>query len=156
MNNRILIAFNESESAKRAVLFAADHFKKDHDITLFHVVPDTAAACGLNSPSLTPYFEKERSTFCGMEEQRKFIVSDMLEDARTSLRSRGFADESITVKIQAQKDSIPSDIVNETKKEYGMIIMGRHSSSGIKDFFMGSTVQKVLHAVSKIPVIIID
>ncbi len=155
MNNRVLIAFDESESAGRAVLFAADHLKKDHEITLFHVVPDTAAACGLNSPSLTPYFEKERSSFCLMEEQRKSIVSDMLENAKTSLRNAGF-DKSIVVKIQVQEDSISSDIVNETKKEYGMVIMGSHSSSGIKDFFMGSTVQRVMQALSKTPVIIID
>ena len=90
MSDKVLIAFDESESARNMLTFAADHLEKNHEITLFHVVPDTAAACGLDSPSLTAYFERERNSFCRLEEQRKALMKEKLETAKTELLKAGF------------------------------------------------------------------
>ncbi|WP_022667352.1 universal stress protein [Desulfospira joergensenii] len=157
MNRKILIPFNESECAKNTVTFVAEHLDKDHEITLFHVVPDTAAACGLDSPSLTPYFEKERNAFCRMEERRQDMMLVTLETAKMALLNAGFSDAKIHVKTQAQNKGIAADIVQEVKKgNYGMVAMGRRSVSGIKDFFMGSNVLRVMNALGGIPMVIVD
>lgn len=157
MNQHILIAFDDSETAQKTIDFVTEHLDKDHDITLFHVVPDTAAACGLDSPSLTPYFEKERNSFCRMEKERQTLMEKVLKAAKERLRSAGFSDDRIYIKAQVQDKGIAADIVHEAKNgKYGMVAMGRQSSSGIKDFFTGSTVQRVLHALAGTPLVIVD
>lgn len=157
MNHHILITFDDSETAQKTIVFIIDHFSKDHDITLFHVVPDTASACGLDSPSLTPYFEKERNSFCRMERERRTLMEKVLEAAKERLKIAGFSQERIHIKAQVQDKGIAADIIHEAKNgKYGMVVMGRQSSSGIKDFFTGNTVQRVLHALVEMPLIIVD
>jgi nucleotide-binding universal stress UspA family protein len=157
MSPRVLIAFDESERARNTVTFAGDHLDKGHEVTLFHVVPDTAAACGLDSPSLTPYFEKERNAFCRMEERRQSLMVDMLEKAKNELLNAGFDKEKIQVKSQVQNHGVAADILQEIKDgKYGMVVMGRRSESGIKEFFTGSTVQRVMNSLTGTPLVIVD
>ena len=59
MEKKVLVAFDDSDNARRAVEFIARSFTTDHHITLFSVIPDTTALCqmtGFNTPTLTPYF----------------------------------------------------------------------------------------------------
>ncbi|WP_035238970.1 universal stress protein [Desulfobacter vibrioformis] len=155
--NKILLAFDESENAKKTVEYVSGHFNKDHEITLFYVVPNTAAACELNSPSLTPYFEKERNAFCRMEEKRQDMMRETLEAARNDLLGAGFNPEKISIKTQPQEKNIAADIAQEAQKgRYSMVAMGRRASSGIKEFFMGSNASRVMHALNGIPMVIVD
>jgi len=157
MKHHILIAFDDSETAQKTITFTIEHLNKGHEVTLFHVVPDMAAACGLDSPSLTPYFEKERNSFCRMENERRDLMENVLKVAKKKLSSAGFSDNQIYIKAQVQKKGIAADIVQEAKKgEYSMVLMGRQSSSGIKEFFTGSTVQRVLQAMAETPLVIVD
>jgi len=156
MNKKILIAFDESENAKKTVSFVAEHFDKDHEITLFHVVSDIAAVCGMDDPSLTPYFKSERNSFCRIEEHKKKIVSDILNEAKNKLHHADFNPDKIEVKIQTQEKGVAADIIQEAKKGYNMVAMGRTANSGIKHFLMGGTAQKVLHGLENIPVLIFD
>lgn len=157
MTSKVLIAFDELENGQNTVAFAADHLDKGHEVTLFNVVPDTAAACGLDSPSLTPYFEKERNAFCRMEERRQSLMLEKLERAKADLLNAGFEDSSISVKAQVQNRGIAADIVQEAADgQYSMVVMGRRSSSGIKEFFSGSTIQRVFHNLAGMPLVIVD
>lgn len=157
MTSKILLPFDETESSGNTVSFVAEHLNKDHEITLFHVVPDTAAACGLDSPSLTPYFEKERDAFCRMEQRRQDMMKETLDTARHVLINAGFAKEKVHIKVESQHKNIATDIVQEAQKgNYSMVAMGRSSSAGIKEFFMGSNASRVMHALGGTPVIIID
>ncbi|WP_020589937.1 universal stress protein [Desulfobacter curvatus] len=157
MTAKILIPFDESECAQNTVAFVAEHLNKAHEVTLFHVVPDTAAACGLNSPSLTPYFEQERNSFCRMEAQREKMILKTLETARNALISAGFAKDMVHIKTQPQSKNIATDIIQEAKKEsYNIVAMGRRATSGLKEFFIGSNASRVMHALNSTPVIIID
>ena len=157
MTAKILIPFDESECAQNTVSFVAEHLNKAHEVTLFHVVPDTAAACGLDSPSLTPYFEKERNSFCRMEAQREKMILNTLENARNELINAGFVSDMVHIKTQPQKKNIAVDIIQEAKKEkYNIVAMGRRASSGLKDFFIGSNASRVMHALNGTPVLIIN
>jgi len=156
MTAKILIPFDESECAQNTVTYVAENLNKDDEVTLFHVVPDTAAACGLNSPSLTPYFEKERNSFCRMEEKREKMMRDTLEAARYKLIDAGFAKDKVHIKAQPQGKKISDDIIREVQKgKYNTVAMGRSSTSGLKEFFIGSNASRVMHALN-IPVIIVD
>jgi len=156
MTAKILIPFDESECAQNTVTYVAANLNKEDEVTLFHVVPNTAAACGLNSPSLTPYFEKERNAFCRMEEKREKMILDTLEAARNKLIHAGFAKDKVYIKTQPQGKKISDDIIHEAQKgKYSTVAMGRSSTSGLKEFFIGSNASRVMHALN-IPVTIID
>ncbi|NDY73752.1 universal stress protein [Desulfobacter hydrogenophilus] len=156
MTAKILIPFDETECAQNTVTYVGENLNKDDEVTLFHVVPNTAAACGLNSPSLTPYFEKERNSFCRMEEKREKVIRDTLEAARNKLINAGFAKDKVYIKTQPQGKKISDDIIHEAQKgKYNTVAMGRSSTSGLKEFFIGSNASRVMHTLN-IPVVIVD
>lgn len=156
MNKKILIAFDESENAQKTVSFIANHFTTDHEITLFHVVSDIAAVCGMDSPSLTPYFNTERNSFCRIEEHKKKIVTDFVHEAKNKLHHAEFNADRIEVKIQTQQKGVAADIIQEAEKGYDIVAMGRAAKSGIKEFLMGGTTQKVMHGLKNTPLLIFD
>lgn len=156
MAKKILVAIDDSENAGRAVNFLADNFVRDFQITLFGVVPDTETLCKMESPALTPYFKARQSDFCTLENQKKQIVQEALDGARDMLIEKGFSIENIEVKLQTQKEGIARDIVTEAKSDYDLIIMGRRGISAVRELFLGSISQKVLHLAPDISVLIVN
>ena len=147
MGQKILVAMDDSENARRAVEFVAKNFNPEHEITLFCVLPDTAAICDMNSPELTPYFLSERTAFCTLEDKKKSLVTEALQKATRILVDAGFAEDKITVKAETKEKGIARDIAREAGKGYDVVVMGKRGLSGIKEFLLGSVSQKVLHAV---------
>lgn len=156
MGQKILVAFDDSENAMRAVEFIATSFTKEQEITLFSVLPDTAAICDMNSPSLTPYFISKQTEFCVLEDQKKELVNEALQKAKELLLKAGFEEKNITIKVETRKKGVVRDIINETNSGYDTIVLGRRGLSGIKDFILGSVSQKVLHLAKDISVILVD
>ena len=144
MKKKILVGFDDSENAMRAIEFIAETFDKDHEISLFHVIQDTAALCDMNSPELTPYFVSQQTSFCSLEDQKKSLVEQALEKAKDRLVSAGFSDRKIHIKLAAKKKNVAKDIIDEAHNGYELIVLGRRGVSGIKEFLLGSISQKVL------------
>jgi nucleotide-binding universal stress UspA family protein len=156
MGQKILVSFDDSENAMRAVEFIATSFTKEQEITLFSVLPDTAAICDMNSPSLTPYFISKQTEFCALEDQKKEFVNEALQKAKELLLNVGFEEKNITIKVGTKKKGVVRDIINEANSGYDTIVLGRRGLSGIKDFILGSVSQKVLHLAKDISVILVD
>lgn len=154
MGKKILLALDESENAMRAVEYIAKSFTPDHEVTLFHVLLDTAAICGMNSPELIPYFTAEQVAFCSLEDKKKELVQKAMEQARARLIKAGYKNEKIHSKTQTRKKGVARDILAEAQSGYDTIVMGRRGLSGIAGFLIGSVSQKVLHNV-KISVILV-
>jgi len=156
MGNKILIAIDDSENAMRAVEFVSKSFTTDHRITLFSVALDTPAICDLNSPELTPYFLSQKNAFCGLEDQKKDLVSQAMLKARELLLKAGFDDKSVAVKVDAKKKGVARGIIDEGNSGYDVIVLGRRGLSGIKEFFLGSVSQKVLQSAKDVSVLMVD
>ena len=156
MAQKILVAFDDSENAMRSVGFIAESFTKEHKIPLFSVIPDTAAICDMNSPSLTPYFLSKQATFCALEDQKKELVNEALQEAKELLLKAGFDEKNVTIKVQTKKKGIARDIINEAHSGYDTIVLGRRGLSGVKEFILGSVSQKVLHLARDMSVIVVD
>ncbi len=109
MSGKVLIAFDDSANAMRAVEFVAKSFSRDREITLFSTIPDTAAICNMNSPSLVPYFKSQQTTFCALEDQKRALVAEAMEKAKQLLIDAGFAEGSITTKIDVDKQGTAKD-----------------------------------------------
>ena len=156
MGEKILVAFDDSENAMRAVEYIARTFTREHQITLFCVVPDTAALCDMNSPSLTPYFVEKQAIFCGLEDQKKELIDEAMQKAKELLMTAGFEERNITLKVQTKKKGVVRDIIDEAHSGYDTIVLGRRGLSGVKEFILGSVSQKVLHLARDISVIVVD
>lgn len=152
---KILIAFDDSENAARAVDFAGRAFPADSSVTLFHVLQDTTALCDMHSPELTEYFKTQQSNFCGLEEQKKRLMQQAMEAARDALIQAGMPADRVDIKNAVKKKGIARDIVAEAEDGYDLIVIGRRGVSAVKEFFMGSVSQKVSNAVSRAAVLMV-
>jgi nucleotide-binding universal stress UspA family protein len=156
MSQKIMIAFDDSENAMRAVEYVAKLLSKDCRITLFSVVQDTASICDLQSPELTPYFKSQQDSFCVLEEKKKQLLSAAQLKAKEMLAASGFKENQIRLKSEPKKKGIARDIVAEARAGYDLIVLGRRGLAGIREFFMGSVSQKVLNLAQDLPILIVS
>ena len=156
MPYKILIPMDESDNAMRAVEFVAKRFHQEDHITLFNVMLDTAALCNMESPELTPLFRAQQSSFCTLENKKRELIQETAERARDILVAAGFPADNITIKIENRKSGVARDILNEAKNGYDLIAIGRHGTSGIKEFFSGSISNKVFSSSKNISVLVVD
>jgi nucleotide-binding universal stress UspA family protein len=154
MAKKILIAMDDSQNAFRAVELVAQSFSTDNTIVLFSVLMDTAALCKMNSPELSPIFRSQQSNFCALEDKKKELVTDAVHRAKDLLMSYGWAGDLIETKIESKNKGIASDILTEAGNNYQMIVLGRRGVSGLKEFFLGSTTNKVFSGAKNISVLI--
>ena len=156
MGKKILVAFDDSENAMRAVEFIAKSFTLDHKITLFSVMLDTPAICDMNNPSLTPYFMAQKAAFCSVEDKKKAFVKEALQKAKELLIKSGFKEDNITIKVAEKEKGVARGIIQEANLGYDTLIMGRRGLSGIKEFFLGSVSQKVLQSAKAVSVVLVN
>jgi nucleotide-binding universal stress UspA family protein len=156
VKHKILVAIDESENAKRAVEFVAKTSLPEHEITLFSVIPDTAAICEMNSPELTPHFLAHQVEFCSMEDKKRELVEQAAQKAKAILQKAGFDEKNIKIKMVNRKKGIARDIINEAHAGYDTVVMGKKGLSGIKEFFLGSVSQKVLHGAEDLSVLLVN
>lgn len=156
MNKNILVAIDDSANAMRAVEFASKFLVHNGKITLFNVLQDTVALCSLESPELTPYFLSQKSSFCVLEDKKKELIDKAMQNAKKILINAGFDDKNISIKTHIRKKGIARDIAKEAMAGYDLIVIGRKGASGVKEFFMGSTSQKILHLVTDASVLIVN
>jgi nucleotide-binding universal stress UspA family protein len=156
MTNKILIAMDDSENAKRAVEYVAKTFSKDNQITLLNIMLDTATICEMDSPELTPLFSAQQSNFCALEDKKRELVAAAMDKAKSILISSGFIEANVTTKMAPMNKGVARDIINEAQQGYDLIVMGRRGLSGVKEFFLGSTSHKVFSNSKDISVLIVN
>ena len=156
MSKNILIAFDDSENAQRAVEVVAQTFSPESKVTLFSVAVDTEALCKMNSPELTPYFKSQQSAFCTMEDKKRELVETALAKAKETLMDNGFSEDAIQIKHEAMDEGVARDIIRESKNGFDIVVIGRRGTTGIKEFFFGSTSQKVLNGVKEASVFVVS
>ena len=156
MGQNILVAFDDSENAMRAVEFIVKSFTPQNKVTLFHVFQDAAALCEMNSPELSDYFLSQQTAFCALEDKKKRLVDKAMEKAKAIFRDAGFEPNDVTLKIGAKKKGVARDIVDEAQSGYDIIVVGRRGLSAVKEFFFGSVSQKVINGVKDVSVLIVN
>ncbi|MBS3758741.1 MAG: universal stress protein [Desulfobacterales bacterium] len=156
MAKKILIAFDDSENSMRAVDFVAANFAPDCSVTLLNVLLDTQALCAMESPELTPYFKAEQSAFCSLEDKKKDLVSQAMQRARQDLVNCGFSKDRVEARTVIREKGIARDIIKEIQKGgYDLVVLGRQGLSGVKEFFLGSIPQKIIHGTKDVSVLLV-
>lgn len=157
MAKKILIAVDESKNSMNAVKYVARGMEKTGAVTIFSVLPDATAACGLDSPTLTPVFKQHVQAFCAIEDTKKDSVKAFMEKAKQALIQAGFPSKNIAVKIRKKKVGIARDILKEAGQgKYTTVVIGRRGLSGIKQFVLGSVSSKIVKFAKKVSVIVVD
>jgi len=156
MAQKILVAMDDSENALRAVEFVAQSFGVANHVTLFSVMLDTAALCNMESPELTPLFKSQQTNFCALEDKKRELVNAAMQKARQTLLASGFSENNVHIKVENKARGVARDILEEAKQGYDLIVMGRRGISGIKEFFLGSTSQKIFNGAKDISVLIVN
>lgn len=156
MAEKIMIAVDDSENALRAVSYVATHFRPDTAITLFSVISDTAGLCDMNSPELTPLFKAQQSSFCQLEDKKRHLVKDACVRAKAILVEAGWEEHLIRTKTEVKRKGVAHDIVHEAGKDFNLIVLGKRGLGGIRDFFLGSTSQKVLQLAKETSVLVVN
>jgi nucleotide-binding universal stress UspA family protein len=157
MAKKILVAVDESKNSMKAVKYVASGIQTTATITLFSVLPDSTAACGLDSPTLIPLFNENRMAFCAIEDTKKSHVEKFMEQAKSVLVGAGFPSKNVTVKIRKKKVGIARDILKEARVgKYDTLVMGRRGLSAVTEFLFGSVSSKVVQLAQKVSVIVVD
>lgn len=156
MSQKILIAFDDSDNAMRAVEYVAQSMTRDSHVTIFSVLQDTATLCDMNSPELTPYFKSQQEAFCVLMDKKRELLSEAQCKAKALLVSKGFAEARIQIKSEVKKKGIARDIAAEAQSGYDLIVIGRRGLSGLKEFFLGSISQKILQLVHSTSILIVN
>jgi nucleotide-binding universal stress UspA family protein len=154
MGQNILVAMDDSDNAFRAVAFVAKSLSPENKITLFNVVLDSASLCEMDSPELIPLFKSQQTSFCALEEKKRDLVSKAMQKAKQALIEAGFSENNIALKMETKKRGVARDIIAEAASGYDLLVLGRHGVTGVKDFFLGSTSQKVFNGAKDISVLI--
>ncbi len=156
MQQKILVALDDSPDAMRAVEQVARTFAPDNQITLYSVLPQVDFGCIMDLNSLNREQLDLHYSLCNdMQKRKKDQVEKALQRGRNLLLKSGFDEKTVTIKVDHQAGDAARQIVNEANTGYDTIVMGRRGMSALKEFFIGSISQKVLHAVKDKSVLIV-
>jgi nucleotide-binding universal stress UspA family protein len=138
---KILIAFDGSDSSKRAVDYVGDFAdKEDCHILLLTIIRQ------LN----TPIFRHEHFFKHGHEKEWLDAgtgkIAPVLLEMRKQLISRGFNADRISEIILKEKQSRTESILSEARSQgFGTIVAGRKGLTDISEFIMGRVTRKIFY-----------
>jgi nucleotide-binding universal stress UspA family protein len=129
-NKKILLAFDGSDNAQRAVSFVGTLLGGfDYEVSLFNVIRSNGEGLPDHQHILSP---KEFTEFASKE------ISSSLKAAKADLITAGFKADKVSGQIVTKAISRAGAIADTAKqKSFGTIVMGRSGRSSIRDFFIG-------------------
>jgi len=154
MGTKILIPFDGSENAVRAVEYVKTHMLKDSEILFLSITPDPLKVMSIDSAD--PLFNEARSSLLQIENRRKKDLEEKIQDMRKSLLGAGFREDNIQSHVHSVKVGIARDIAKEAEKGYDLIIIGRKGVSEAVELLLGSVSQKLIHMCKKTPVLLVS
>ena len=72
------------------------------------------------------------------------------------LQKAGFDEKNIITIARTRDKGVVRDILNEAKKGYSTIVVGRKGHSKVAEFIFGSVSQKILSLAKGVSVILVD
>jgi nucleotide-binding universal stress UspA family protein len=148
-DKHILIAVDESDNAKRAVLYVADLLGgfPGFRVTLLHVIPEPPE----------DYFETEKERLDWIENQSS-KMRRLLENYRNILIQSGFPEDKVKINLDIRPcSSIAECILDELNKiKACTVVLGRRGISRKEELIFGSTSNRILHEAKNCSVWVIE
>jgi nucleotide-binding universal stress UspA family protein len=148
-DRHILVALDDTESSKRAVLYVADFLGEapGFRVTLLSLVPVPEA----------DYFSSHEEVEVWLDKHEK-KMKELLERYRRILIQAGFPEEKVAVKVEARECLSIAEAIIEEQQRAGSctVVVGRHKISKQEEFLFGSTSNKLLHMPKKCSLWVIE
>lgn len=148
-DRHILIAVDETESSKRAVLYVADILGgfPGFKATLLSIIP-----------------EPEEDFFESEEERRAWVrdrlseVEGLLENYRQILIQSGFPPEKVQVRTFVAGERSLSDVILDFRCDLSCctVVVGRHHHSKTEEFLFGSVSSQLIHAAKDCAIWVVE
>ena len=90
------------------------------------------------------------------EQQEDRATRQFMEKARQILLDEGIPEELMTVNIHEKRVGIARDIIEESRKGYIAVVVGRRGMSRLKDLVLGSIAGKLIEKVDHVPVWVVE
>lgn len=144
----LLLAVDESDSSRRAVLYVADFFGdyKDVAVTLLSILPEPSE----------DYFATEGERRRWVEEKTRFLQGT-LGEYRKILAGAGLGEEKIQTRLSVRTCvSIGDAILEEQDKlRCCIVVLGRRGLSHEEEFLFGSTTGRILRQARHCAVMVV-
>lgn len=148
-DRHILIAVDDSENAKHAVLYAADFLggTPGFRVTLFTVIPEPPK----------DHFGAEAERASWVEGQRS-AAQGMLDGYRRVLVQSGFEEDKVAAVVDVRHCQSVADCVlqMQRKLECCTVVIGRRGISRKEEFLFGSTSSRIVHSEKNCAVWVIE
>ncbi|MDH5297400.1 MAG: universal stress protein [Desulfobulbaceae bacterium] len=145
----LLLAVDESENSKRAVMYAADFFGgyREIFITLLSIIP---------TPS-EDFFDGEAGRRQWLRE-RETLMKKVLAGSREILLGAGFRPEQIDSRLIIRPCTSIGDAILEEqgKMRCCIVVVGRRGISHNEEFILGSTSSKIVHHAKHCAVMVVE
>lgn len=146
---KILIAVDESENSKIALLYVAEF--------LGGFPGFQAVVLSVLSVPEIDFFDSasERENWVT---SKKAVLSAMLERYRSILLQSGFPDDKVVSELVLTEDKPISTVILEKQQQYSActLVVGRRGVSRHEEFLFGSVSNKLVHLASKCAVWVIE
>jgi nucleotide-binding universal stress UspA family protein len=148
-DKHLLIAVDESDNSRRAVLYVADFLGgfPGFRVTVLSIIPRPEE----------DFFDTEAERAAWTKEKVE-TASRMLETYRQVLIQSGFPEEKVRVRTCVGEVKEFSDAILEA--QHGMasctVVVGRHHKSKTEEFLFGSTSSKLIHEAKNCAVWVVE
>jgi len=133
----LLIAVDQSESSKRAVLYVADFLGgfPGFRVTLLSIIPEPEE----------DFFDKEGERIAWVK-KKEGDIRQMLENYRRVLIQSGFPEDKVVTSSHVGEGKSMAEAILETRCGLSCctIVVGRHHHSKTEEFLFGSTSSKLV------------
>ncbi len=151
---RVLLAYDGSELALDAARYVGMVFPPDKtEVVAFYVESKIPRSFWHMEKDLDFRF-KTPEIRASMTERYK-LVKECMAKANDILLSEGFPQEAVTTKIHTKDQGVVRDVVEESRRGYDAVVVGRKGYSRLKDLFVGSVPTKLLGKIKRIPLIVV-
>ncbi len=148
-DKHFLIAVDESDSSKRAVLYVADMVGgfPGFAVTLLSVIP---------APE-EDFFDSEEDALAWTREKTA-AANSMLENYRQIMIQAGFAPDKVHIRSCAAGDQSFSEAILGTRCDLSCctVVVGRHHKSRTEEFLFGSTSTRLIREARNCAVWVVE
>lgn len=151
----MLIAVDGSAHSFNAVRYIATTCAPaDLAVTLLHVLakaPETFRHLEKND-----FLRKKmQANYARWKKNAKASAQRFLENARDVLFQTGVKQNDVVLVLKEREAGIARDIIEESKRGYDAVVVGRRGLSKLEDLFVGSVSNKIVEGVQHSPVWVI-
>ncbi len=153
----ILVAFDGSESALKAVEYVGSQFSglKDINVTLFYVIPNIPPQFWDDGHILTPAERQERQVVIDRWfANQNMVLEPLFEKARRVLAEKGLGREQVDTRMAGDEISVADAILEEARTgRYTTLVLGRQGGVPV---LAGGLATTILHRGAGLAICIVE